>query len=94
MYSPTATLNFGGPKNLGSRKVVVNFTRICLACLAQCATTYNSFLPKINANGRDELCLEFVICVLMQKRCLADTRIAERQELDQIIIICRASLAR
>lgn len=51
------------------------------------SSTHNSFFPKINSHRGYELCIKLSICVLVQERCLADTRIAQSQKLDQIVIV-------
>lgn len=44
-------------------------------------------LSEVDADRRDELVAEFVVCKLVQETRLPDTRISKRQELDEVVVV-------
>jgi len=48
---------------------------------------YLSLLSEVDADGGDELGVELVVSVLVEEAGLADARVAQRQEFDQVVVV-------
>lgn len=51
------------------------------------SSAYHSLLPEINAHRRDESGVKDIVRVLVQETGLSDARVADEQELEQIVIV-------
>lgn len=49
--------------------------------------THHSLFPKVNAHRCDKLGIELAICILVKKAGLSYSRITERQEFYEVIIV-------